>query len=419
MSVTRDQRQTLCIKRWKEAGGRATIEAATGFGKTNVAVKIISALYMARRDLNVLVVVPTTTLKEQWEAILYKRGLSDACRVVVINTAIKYDWKCDLLVIDEVHRTGADEFSAVFKVVKYTLVLSLTATLERLDGKHSIIIKYCPIADSISILEALANGWVAPYKEYQVLIDVEDIAQFKALQKDFIYHFEFFNFDFDLAMSMTGEHGFRNKIRYRDIICQSSDPKMLSETLKTINFHAAGFSRAMSARKAFINNHPKKIEIARKIIEARPDKKIITFSNSVKMAESIGIGKVYSGKDTKKKGRITLDEIKDGKELVLNTCAKANEGLDLEGLSVAIMIGIDSAKIKAVQRIGRVIRYEKDKRAEIFNIVLNHTTECEWFKKSHEGMDYITIDEEGLNDVLQGKDPKPYNEKIQNFTFRY
>lgn len=30
--MTRDERQDLCIEKWKEASGRATIVAATGFG---------------------------------------------------------------------------------------------------------------------------------------------------------------------------------------------------------------------------------------------------------------------------------------------------------------------------------------------------------------------------------------------------
>ena len=65
--------------------------------------------------------------------------------------------------------------------------------------------------------------------------------------------------------------------------------------------------RAIQKRKAFINNHPKKLELTRKIIEARPNSKIITFSNNIKMAESIGIGYVYTGKESKKKNRIDLN----------------------------------------------------------------------------------------------------------------
>ena len=86
------------------------------------------------------------------------------------------------------------------------------------------------------------------------------------------------------------------------------------------------YVQKVQKRKAFINNHLKKIELTRKIIEARPNAKIITFSNNVKMAESIGIGMVYTGKDSKKKSRMTLEEFSLQPTGVINSCAKLNEG---------------------------------------------------------------------------------------------
>ena len=46
----------------------------------------------------------------------------------------------------------------------------------------------------------------------------------------------------------------------------------------------------MRKRKEFIYYHPKKMEIARKIIDARKDSKGITFSSTIKQAESFGFG---------------------------------------------------------------------------------------------------------------------------------
>jgi hypothetical protein len=78
--------------------------------------------------------------------------------------------------------------------------------------------KYCPIIDQVTFAEALANGWVSDYKEYVVLIDVDDIQTYKEINKEWITHYEFFNYDFDLAMSMVKPSvGLRNKLRYRDM----------------------------------------------------------------------------------------------------------------------------------------------------------------------------------------------------------
>lgn len=101
--------------------------------------------------------------------------------------------------VSEIHRTPSNTFQEVFNVVKYKYILGLTATFERLDGKEKLIEKYCPVIDTITSEEALLNGWVSSFTEYLVLIDVDDIDTYKAYNKEFTHHFEFFNYDFNTA----------------------------------------------------------------------------------------------------------------------------------------------------------------------------------------------------------------------------
>lgn len=145
--------------------------------------------------------MPTDVLKSQWIRQLDERGLGLNSKVAIINTASKHLDQCDLLILDEIHKFAADEFSHVFKTVKYKLILGLTATIERLDGKHELLKKYCPVVDTVPIEVAKANGWVADYTEYQVIITAEDIDNYRQYNKEFVQHFEYFNFDFGLAMS--------------------------------------------------------------------------------------------------------------------------------------------------------------------------------------------------------------------------
>lgn len=46
----------------------------------------------------------------------------------------------------------------------------------------------------------------------------------------------------------------------------------------------------LQKRKKFVMSHPKKFEIAKKIIAARSNKKIVTFSATIKDAESLHTG---------------------------------------------------------------------------------------------------------------------------------
>lgn len=365
----------------------------------------------------VLIIVPTETLQKQWCGHIDSNGLGLSCDVQIINTVIKHPAKYDLLVLDEAHRYAAETFVRLFEVVKYQFILGLTATFERLDGRDKILAQYCPVIDTIDINTCLANGWVSPYKEYLVLVNVDDLEEYEKINKEFISHFEFFGFSWELVNKLAGPMGWRNKLLLRDSMC--SDPNKKSEVLQNINYHAIRFWATMHEKKAFINNHPKKIEIVKKIIKARKDKKIITFANNIKMAEKIPNATVYSSRTSKKRSATAIEDFNSGKITLLSTVKKADEGLDVKGLSVAIIFGLDSSTTRACQRRGRSIRFEQGKTAEIFNIVLNRTQETKWFYDSHKRDSFITIDESELDKVLQGKDFTPGEKIVPKFDFRF
>lgn len=415
--ITRDERQEECRRKWIKNRCVGTIVASTGFGKSRIGLNCIKTVLKHFPQYRVLIIVPTETLQKQWCGHIDSNGLGLSCDVQIINTVIKHPAKYDLLVLDEAHRYAAETFVKLFEIVKYQFILGLTATFERLDGRDKILAQYCPVIDTIDINTCLANGWVSPYKEYLVLVNVDDLEEYEKINKEFISHFEFFGFSWELVNKLAGPMGWRNKLLLRDSMC--SDPNKKSEVLQNINYHAIRFWATMHEKKAFINNHPKKIEIVKKIIEARKDKKIITFANNIKMAEKIPNATIYSSRTSKKRSATAIEDFNSGKITLLSTVKKADEGLDVKGLSVAIIFGLDSSITRACQRRGRSIRFEKGKTAEIFNIVLNRTQETKWFYDSHKGDSFITIDESELDKVLQGKDFTPGEKIVPKFDFRF
>lgn len=417
--LTRDERQEESLRKWLNHKGKGCIEGCTGYGKTRIGLNAIETIRKRYPDLSVIIVVPTDVLRNQWLKNLDQRGLGLNCQVLIINTASKTLEQCDLLILDEIHKFAADQFSQVFKTVKYKHILGLTATIERLDGKHELLKRFCPVVDTVTIEIAKANGWVADFTEYQVMITAEDIDIYRQYNKDFVKHFEFFDFDFGVALSLCGTNGIQNKFKLRDKLCPNGTKEKKSNVLKEINYHSVGFMRAMQNRKKFIHNHPQKIDVARQIIEHRSDKKIITFSANTAMAEAIKIGYVYTGKDGKKKNRITIEEFEKLDKGVINSCKLAIEGFDCPGLSVGIVLGVDSSATKAIQSTGRVVRKEGAKYSEMFTLVVENTVEEEWFRKSHPNGSYITIDVENLLKMLKGEPWETYKKKIQNYTYRF
>lgn len=415
--ITRDERQEECRKKWIQNKCVGTIVASTGFGKSRIGLNCIKTVLKHFPQYRVLIVVPTETLQKQWCRHIDTQGLGLNCDVQIINTVVKHPAQYDLLVMDECHRYASVTFLELFNVIKYKFILGLTATFERLDERDKLLAKYCPVIDNIPISVCLENGWVSQYKEYLVLVNVDDLEEYEKLNKEFTSHFEFFGFSWELVNKLVGPMGWRNKLLLRDSMC--SDPNKKAAVLQEINYHAIRFWATMQEKKAFINNHPKKIDIAKKIIEARKNKKIITFANNIKMAEKIPNATVYSSRTSKKRSATAIEDFNSGKLTLLSTVRKANEGLDVKGLSVAIIIGLDSSKTSAVQRRGRAIRFEEGKKAEIFNIVLNRTQETKWFYDSHKGDSYITIDESELDKVLQGEDFTPGEKIVPKFDFRF
>ena len=91
----------------------------------------------------------------------------------------------------------------------------------------------------------------------------------------------------------------------------------------------------------------------------------------------------------------------------------------MQKLNLAILLGIDSSDTTKIQQRGRVIRWEKDKEAELFTLVIEGTVEEEWFRKSNKGVSFITLDEFQLKNLLEGKEVifKKNKETTMSFQF--
>jgi superfamily II DNA or RNA helicase len=405
--MTRDERQDLCIDRWKQFNGKATILACTAFGKTRIALKTISRLLIKKPDYKILVVVPTTYLLSQWVLQVNNWGFNDSVTVLVINTVIKSDHIYDMMICDEVHLAVADMMIQAFERVKYKLLMCLTGTIDRLDGKQERLFKYAPICDTVTLEEAIENKWVADYQQYKVFLDV-DLTTYNAENTKFLHYFSYFGFDFEAAMACatdwefralwSREHGMENK----DVLVQGM-----------------GFLRAMKARKSFIYDHPKKIEIANLIINARQDKKIITFTKHVEHAKLICCGDIYHGKVTKKKKEKMMADFNLATSGVLNSCKALDVGADIHGVHTAIILSGDSSSITKSQKVGRALRRNQDVIAELWQLIIRGTVEEEWYRKSSGKLKVKTINEEQLKHFLETGIISDKIHKEKQFLFRF
>lgn len=359
-------------------------------GKTRTAVMAIMKVLKAKPDAKVLIVVPTDVLQKQWmNDYIIKYNLIKNCEVRIINSVIKTSWDVDLLVCDECHMFCSETFQEVFNCVSYNMILCLTATLERLDGKEILIKTFAPVCDIVTIEDSQQNGWLSPYKEYVVLLDV-DLSDYQKWNQEFIGFFSQMGYDFNLAMRLT-----------TNIIERRKYAKKLGLDQKQFDAVCFGWMDRLRKRKKFVQSHPKKFEIARKILDARKDKKCITFCSTIKDAEQLSVKGEYvlHSKQSKKSNEEALNAFDQATTGVLHSSKAVNQGVDVKGLSVEIIMNTDSSKITKTQKLGRALRVEPGKQAEIFTLIIKGTVEEKWLANSMSSS-YIVINEQQLEKVL-------------------
>lgn len=391
MAITRDERQALGIAKWKASQGRAIHLYPTGFGKTRLALRIMERYKAQKPDPRFIIVVPHKQLQQQWIIETSKFNLLQYCEILVVNTVVtkEFDKTFDIFIADEVHSYVSDVNIQIFNKLKYKFFLGLTATLSRLDGKERKLLKHFPIADEITVEEAVANKWISDFKQYKVEINV-DLDEYQEYHQAFLHHFSYFDYDLDIGIKCLSD---------KDVLeqfCHSTGRDQV-ETM----IHAVGLMRYMSARKNFCYNHPSKISVANQIIRNRlPNNKIITFTKTVDHAKEVCCGPVYHGKLGKKTKERILTTFNNEPTGVLNTAKAIDVGADLKDVTVGIILSGDSSTITKKQRNGRALRYAEDKTAELWQFVIKGTTEEKWFEKANGGTDFITIQDHELEAFL-------------------
>lgn len=391
-SITRDERQKETFNKWKACGGKGILLLPTGFGKTRVAIDTIKRFIRKSPDFKALVVVPTDYLKQQWILRLGEAGCLDNTDVLIVNTALKRDLQYHLFIADEVHMYCGENFIKIFSQVKSHYFMGLTATLNRIDKRETLLLKLYSVCDQITLEEAISNQWVSEFKQYKVEINV-DLDEYVSANQAFIHHFSFFNYDFGLAMNCLSDY----KIRYQFHL-------QTGQSMKDIMIHAVNFSKYMRQRKTFIYDHPKKIALANQIIKAKHEEKIITFTKNIEHASSICCGPVYHSKLKKKAKEKMVEAFNEAQLGVFHTCKALDVGADIQGITVGIILSGDSSEIAKKQKIGRTIRFKEGKVAEIFTFVIKGTAEEQWFKKSNKDLNYEIIQDYQLDDLLNGNE---------------
>ena len=373
MNIDRTARQIAGLRKWRESNFCGIAEYPTGFGKTYTAIMAIQGMVPRAGITSCLVVVPTLELKSQWEVELKKHKLSFV-KVMVINSAIKHFHDVDMLVLDEIHRYAAESFRNIFHKVDSKYILGLTATLEREDGFHEVILEYLTVFDQISVDEALDNNWIAPYIVYNIPVNLSAEEQIEYNKANNAFrHFA--------AKLGHGANAFQNANSY----LKSSD--------KALQGQAGAYYNAMRKRKNICQNNENKISATKQIIDIFPERNGLIFSATTEFAESLqnelgDICMTFHSKIKRKDQELIVKRFKDKRTKIrfLSSVQALNEGFNVPDCSLAIIAGSTSTKRTFIQQLGRVVRKQPDKEAIIINLYTPGSQEEVWMRKRLEGI---------------------------------
>lgn len=393
--------QAEALAAWDGAGRRGVVEAATGTGKT--AVALVAAERMRREfgtSLRVVVVVPTIALASQWrEAMTRELGVHRSLvgelhsgersefssgshvLVTVINSARNTlqdriaSWRRQglqvLLVVDECHRAGSDHNARVVDT-EATATLGLSATPERADRGHATLV-YPGLGNPVyryPVLTALDDGVLAPLQSINLYVD--------------------FTTDESVVWNQQGRDlGQAIQVLESRYPGTTSDVermwKRIGELAKDEVPEAMRVVALLARRADVLAKAENRQKCLVAVLDwlAANDERVIVFHERITQAVATerllvarGVASMLDHSQLRRSERSTgLGRFKRGQARALVAVRSLDEGIDVPDASIAVIASGSRSPRQRIQRLGRILRRSGDKRATCISILVRGTAD--------------------------------------------
>ena len=378
--------QADALEAWQQSSGRGVIEAVTGTGKTMVGVA--AALDELAGRGQVVVLVPTVELQQQWAAQLETRLPASCCVgrvgagasesllthdvvVAVVNSARGTDLrpirKGGLLVADECHRYG----SAVNHFAldpRFVHRLGLSATYARDDdGNMAWLDPYFgSTCFRLGYDRAVADGVVAHFN-----VVLAGVRFSRPEQSRYDYLSERMG---TLRARLVHQHGVPDEPFDAFMIAVTA----LAEGDGAGRWLARSYRHAMLERRRLLADTPEKDSALRQLAPAvGVAGGTIIFTQSIVAAEracgvlaSCGLraAAMHSALGGPERSE-RLRRFAAGELDALAAPRVLDEGVDVPAADLAVIVGASRSRRQMVQRMGRVLRRKPDGHSARFAVL--------------------------------------------------
>lgn len=415
--------QEECLERWLENGGRGTVQAVTGSGKTRLALNAVDALERKLgRKTAVKIVVPTQALMRQWAKALREHlaakeerksgrdfqvpeeriglrggGRKDAsdCRymIYVIHSA-RYelarqiltqleDGQAVFLIADECHHYASGENRLIFEFLTRVhpeevpyYSLGLSATLPSGEAGRILTDALGPRIYSYGMEKASAMETVCPFDIFHVALSFqeEEREEYQELSEEIRYCYTRLKKMVPHLDRLDQRELFERLTR----LAAGNDP----ETARL----AKSYMNLIYRRKSLVCLAGDRLSCGEDLIRRLDRKdKILVFGERIAQAEELyrALYRRYPGRVGRCHSQMgeqanqnNLERFRTGEFRILITYRAMDEGVDIPDASVGIILSGTSAQRQRTQRLGRLIRKKKGKeRAALYYLHIEESAE--------------------------------------------
>ena len=362
--------QTGALAAWEAAGRRGVVVLPTGAGKTLVAL-----LALEKVARSTLVVVPTLDLLHQWYAGLLAAfpgvsvgllggGSRDLDAPLLVSTYVSAAAEAErlgnrfaLLVFDEVHHlpAGFTRVIAEYSIAPYRL--GLTATIDRSDGRERDLLALVGPTVYRRTPDELAGGALAPFEEIRlrVALTAEERTRYHAAVTRRNAFLE------SRRIGLGSLQGWRNFVRASAGSPEGRAAMIAHREAKNIAFGTG-----------------EKLRVLEELLCRHDGRRTLIFTDDTAMvyrvADEFLIPAITHHTPVKERHE-TLALFREGTYPVLVSSRVLNEGVDVPEASVAIVLSGTGTSREHIQRLGRILRPMEGKRALLYEVIAENTSE--------------------------------------------
>jgi superfamily II DNA or RNA helicase len=360
--------QAEAIEAWRARRGRGVVVLPTGAGKSHVAILAID-----EKRRSTLVVAPTLDLVRQWYDLLTTTfggpvgllgGGEHDIQPLTVTTydslhlhAENIGSRFGLVVFDECHHLPSPAYALAARACLAPFRLGLTATPERTDGRELDLEHLIgPVAYRKDIVE-LSGDYLAEYETECVSVELSPDERAEHDAERAVYR------------EFVTSHGIR-----------MSQPSGWGEFIM-LSARSDDGRRAMAAyrrQRAIAFAPAAKLEYLGHLLHLHRRDRAILFTQDNATAYEIArrfLVPVLTHQTKVRERSALLAGLAAGTYRAIATSKVLNEGVDVPDANVAVILSGSGTVREHVQRLGRILRKKEGKRAVLYELVTEATTE--------------------------------------------